>query len=42
MKQLGFALGGAIRNFQQARRTKQQTEAETLETLALNLVTTPP
>lgn len=35
MKQLGFVLGGAIRNFQQARRTKQQTEAETLERLAI-------
>ena len=35
MKQLGFTLGGAIRNFQQARRTKQQAEAETLERLAI-------
>lgn len=35
MKQLGFTLGGAIRNFLQARRTKQQAEAETLERLAI-------
>ena len=30
MKQLGLLLGGAIKNFEKARRTKQQGEAETL------------
>ena len=34
MKQLGLLLGGAIKNFEQARRTKQQADAETLERLA--------
>lgn len=34
MRQLGFALGGAIRDLKRARRTKQQLEAETLERLA--------
>ena len=34
MKQLGLSLVGAIKNFEQARRTKQQADAETLERLA--------
>ena len=29
MKQLGLSLVGAIKNFEQARRTKQQADAET-------------
>ena len=34
MKQLGLLLGGAIKNFEQPRRTKQQADAATLERLA--------
>ena len=34
MKQLGLSLVGAIKNFEQARRAKQQADAETLERLA--------
>ena len=41
MKQLGLLLGGAIKNFEQARRTKQQADAETLERLAKRAGMTP-
>lgn len=35
MKQLGFALGGAVENFQKARRKRQQRDAESFERLAI-------
>ena len=41
LKQLGLLLGGRIKNFEQARRTKQQAEAETLERLAKRAGMTP-
>ena len=41
MKQLGLSLVGAIKNFEQARRTKQQADAETLERLAKRAGMTP-
>ena len=34
MRQLGLSLGGPIRSFEKARRTRQQQDAETLERLA--------
>ena len=41
MKQLGMLLGGAIKNFEQARRTKQQADSETLARLAKRAGMTP-
>ena len=41
MKQLGLSLVGAIKNFEQARRTEQQADAETLERLAKRAGMTP-
>ena len=41
MKQLGLLLGGGIQNFEQARRTKKQADAENLERLAKQAVMTP-
>lgn len=41
MKQLGLSLGGAIKSFEKARRTKQQAEAELLERLAKRAGLTP-
>ena len=41
MKQLGLLLGGAIKTFDQARRTKQQADAETLKRLAKRTGMTP-